>query len=182
MATKRVSTTKARESRENEIERHASNTIDDGRYGRVFELECARASSRKCRVSKQGEADVYIKYGKGYVKAECKTNGGRIESLLNGNNTAKFVIYRLDFTQKHKACKSKPAWEEVRHIEPVIIPTELFIKALRKFGAIKSTNGVNPELAIQPSSKKWYEWLKDYPVEYHNDWDYEASDFEGLTV
>ena len=182
MTTKRVSTAKARESRKNEIERHANNIIDDGRYGRVFELECARASSRKCRVSKQGEADVYIKYGKGYVKAECKTNGGRIESLLNGNNTAKFVIYRLDFTQKHKACKSKPAWEEVRHIDPVIIPTELFIEALRKFGAIKSTNGVNPELAIQPSSKKWYEWLKDYPVTYHTDKGYSEIDFEDLTV
>ena len=172
--------TKYEKIRLTEIERHTANRVNDnGAMGRAFELTCARANSRKVRVSKQGEADVYIKFGKGFVKAECKTNGGRIEALY-ANGAPRFVIYQLDFTQKHKAGKSKPAWEENRHVEPVIIPTHIFLGVLENLGAIKSTNGKNPELAIQVSSKKWYEWLEQWPVEFHPDWDYTEEDFEGL--
>ena len=172
--------TKTERIRFAEIERHTANRAhDNGAMGRAFELSCARANSRKTRVSKQGEADVYIKFGKGYVKAECKTNGGRIEALY-AKNAPRFVIYQLDFVQKHKASKSKPEWEESRHIDPVIIPTHIFLKVLETLGATKSTNGKNPEKAIQVSSKKWYEWLEQWPVEFHTDWDYTEEDFEGL--
>ena len=163
-----------------EIERHTANrTYDNGAMGRAFELSCARANSSKTRVSKQGEADVYIKFGKGYIKAECKTNGGRIEALYT-KNAPRFVIYQLDFTQKLKASKHKPAREEVRHVGPVIIPTHIFLNVLETLGAIKNTNGKNPERAIQVSSKKWFEWLEQWPVEFHTDWDYTEEDFEGL--
>ena len=41
-----------------EIARHTANIgHDDGANGRIFELECASANSRKTRVSKQGQAD-----------------------------------------------------------------------------------------------------------------------------
>lgn len=163
-----------------EIMRHATNIgHDDGAHGRIFELECASQYSRKTRVSKQGQADVFIKYGKGHVAAECKTNGGRI-SALRKPHAPKFVIYKLDFVQKHKASKSGPAWDEERHIDPVLIPTAVFLAALDRFGATKSTNGSNPEEAIQVSSKKFFEWLLDWPIPYEPGLTYTADDFEGL--
>ena len=110
------------------------NTIDDGRFGRAFELACARVRSTKVRVSKQGEKDISVKMeinGKiRYVPAECKTNGGRIDSLLSGENKSPFIIYQLNFTQKHKATKTAPEWEEVRAIPAVIVPTELFLQMI----------------------------------------------------
>jgi len=166
--------------RNEEIARHMANRDhDQGAEGRIFELECASAGSHKVRVSKQGEADVYIRLGKGNVRAEVKTNGGRIASLRM-KNAPRFVIYRLQFTQKHKAGKNTEAWEERREIDPVIIPTDVFLAALDRFGATKSTNGKNPEEAIQVSSKKWFEWLLDWPIPYEPGTVYTEDDFEGL--
>jgi len=166
--------------REHEIARHLANTANDmGARGRAFELECASAGSHKTRVSKQGQADVFIHFERGNVRAECKTNGGRI-SALRASNAPRFVIYRLDFVQKHKATKSSPAWDEERHIDPVLIPTAVFLAALDRFGATKSTNGDHPEEAIQVSSKKFFEWLLDWPIPYTPGEHYTADDFEGL--
>ena len=163
-----------------EIKRHLANVDHDpGALGRVFELECASKGSHKTRVSVQGKADVFIHYGKGYVAAECKTNGGRIGALRKPG-APKFVIYKLDFIQKHKASKSAPAYDEERHIDPVLIPTAVFLAALDRFGATKSTNGSNPEEAIQVSSKKFFEWLLDWPIPYEPGLTYTADDFEGL--
>lgn len=172
--------TKFETIRNAEILRHMENAEhDNGAQGRIFELECASAGSRKTRVSVQGKADVFIKYERGNYAAECKTNGGRIANLRK-RNAPKFVIYRLDFVQKHKASKTRGAWEEVRHIDAVLIPTAVFLAALDRFGATKSTNGKNPEEAIQPSSKKFYEWLLDWPIPYTPGLHYTADDFEGL--
>ena len=160
--------------------RYIANAENDcGAWGRVFELECANTYSRKTRVSKQGETDTYIRFEKGYYKAECKTNGGRIESLY-AKNAPKFVIYRMDFMQKHKAGKTAKAWDEVRTVDAVVVPTSVFLNALERFNAIKSTNGRNPERAIQVSSKKFYEWLCDYPITYIKNYHYTADDFDGL--
>lgn len=167
-------------SRNNRIAFYESRKgINPGADGCIFELECASAYSRKTHVSKQGQADVYIHYERGNYAAECKTNGGRIAALRKPN-APKFVIYRLDFVQKHKASKSGPAWDEERHIDPVLIPTAVFLAALDRFGATKSTNGTNPEEAIQVSSKKWFEWLLDWPIPYEPGLHYTADDFEGL--
>lgn len=170
------------------------NTADDGRNGRAFELSCARVHSRKTCVSKQGKADISIKIeinGKiRYIPAECKTNGGRIDDLLNGKNKSAFVIYRLQFTQKHKASKSAPAREEHRNIPAVIIPTALFLQMLTECNAIKEVahNGVVDGLAIQPSSKKMYERLTAYIDNYgecvlfDRERTYADYDFEGLEI
>lgn len=149
-----------------------ANTADDGREGRVFELDCARPASHKICVSKQGQVDVSLKMeinGKiRYIPAECKTNGGRIDDLLTGKNKCAFVIYRLQFTQKHKATKTAPAREENRHIPAVVIPTALFLQMLTECNAIKAVahNGVQDGLAIQPSSKKMFERLTAYIENY----------------
>lgn len=166
--------------------KHLMNSADDGRFGRAFELSCARANSRKTSVSKQGQVDVSVKFidGNGkvkYVPCEAKTNGGRVDELLNGSKT-KYVIYRLEFVQKHKASKTREAWDEVRTVEPVIIPKALFLAKLKEFNAIKAINrnGEFDGYGIQVSSKKWYEWLADYPVKFDNESTYEEWEFEGL--
>ena len=171
-----------------------ANTADDGRNGRAFELECARPASHKTCVSKQGQTDVSVKIeinGKiRYIPAECKTNGGRIDDLLTGKNKSAFVIYRLQFVQKHKASKTAPAREEHRNIPAVIIPTDLFLQMLTECNAIKAVahNGVQDGLAIQPSSKKMFERLTAYIENYgecvlfDRERTYADFDFEGLAV
>ena len=173
--------------RQNAVAEILSNSADPGRIGRAFEIMCARENSRKTAVAKQGETDVYVKIsinGKiRYISAECKTTGGRIGSLLDGTNKARFVIYSLDFVQKHKATKTRPEWEEHRHIDPVIIPTNVFIAKLRELNAIKAMRRdgeLDGDYAIQPSNKRWFEWLSEWPVEFNREWTYEECDFEGL--
>ena len=177
---------KAKEIRETLEQKYLSNHADCGRYGRAFELQCARDKSHKQGVSEQNEIDVHVKFisekGKAsYVPCEAKTNGGRVDELLNGSK-AKYVIYRLDFVQKHKASKTREAWDEVRTVEPVIIPKALFLAKLKEFNAIKviNRNGEFDGYGIQASSKKWYEWLADYPVKFDNENAYEEWEFEGL--
>ena len=178
---------KAKEIRKALEQKYLSNHADCGRYGRAFELQCARAKSHKQGVSEQNEIDVHVKFisenGKAYyVPCEVKTNGGRVDELLNGSK-AKYVIYDLHFVQKHKATKKHDAYDEYRDLEqPVIIPKALFLAKLIEFNAIKAINR-NGELdgyGIQASSKKWFEWLSDYPVKFDNENAYETWEFEGL--
>ena len=171
-----------------------SNTADDGRFGRAFEVSCARSLSKKTTVSAQGRVDVSIKMEVNgsikYIPAECKTNGGRIDDLLNGSNKAKFVIYRLATTQKHKATKKAEAWIEARAVPGVIIPTSLFLEMLRDCNALKAVahNGVQDGIAIQCSSKKMYERLTAYvenyggSVVFDRDETYSIEEFDGLEL
>lgn len=172
----RIEMEKARQA---EIKRHLANRgHDDGAIGRAFELTCHTKYSRKTRVSLQDRADTYIMFNGVPATAECKTNGGRIGFLRDSK--IKFVIYAMDFTQKHAATKKHAAYDERRVVDPVIVPTNIFLAALDRFGATKSTNGRNPEEAIQVSSKKFYEWLLDWPIPYKPDNHYTTDDFEGL--
>ena len=170
-----------------EIERHENNTKDCGSNGKKFELWCARKNSRKTKVAEQNQIDTYVKFklengNVRYIPCECKTNGGRVDELLN-DSKAKYVIYDLHFVQKHKASKKRDAYDEYRDLEqPVIIPKALFLAKLKEFNAIKVINrkGEFDGYGIQVSSKKWYEWLCDYPVTFDNESVYEPWEFEGL--
>lgn len=176
------------------IARLLSNTTDDGRFGRIFEVECARSLSAKTTVSAQGRVDVSIKMEVNgsikYIPAECKTNGGRVDDLLNGSNHAKFVIYRLATTQKHKASKKSEAWVEPRVVPAVIIPTALFLEMLQDCKALKAVahNGVQDGIAIQCSSKKMYERLTAYvdnyggSVVFDRDEVYSIEEFDDLEL
>mgnify|MGYP003295388589 CR=1 FL=1 len=149
---------------------------------------------RKCSVARvrvtTGSGKIEINGKIKYIPAECKTNGGRIDDLLNGKNKSAFVIYRLQFTQKHKATKTAPAREENRFIPAVIIPTDLFLQMLTECNAIKAVahNGVQDGLAIQPSSKKMFERLTAYIDNYGDcvlfdrERTYADFDFEGLEI
>lgn len=177
-----------REKREKAIEFHKNNTKDCGGAGRAFELECARANSRKCKVSEQNETDVYIKMlvkGKvQYVGAECKTNGGRIDGLENGSVKDKYIIYRLDYVQKLKNRV------EERHVPAVVIPADLFMAMLRDINGIKAINknGVVDGYGIQVSKKDLYKRLTAYienygeSVLFDNEKIFEDWFFEGLEL
>ena len=180
--------------RSEKAEKILENTADSGRFGRAFELSCARTNSAKISVSKQGQKDISVKMeinGKiRYIPAECKTNGGRIDDLLNGKNKSPFIVYRLQFIQKHKATKTAPEREEIRSIPAVIVPTELFLQMVKECNALKAINhnGVQDGIGIQPSSKKMYERLTAYIENYgdcvlfDNERTYADFDFEGLEL
>ena len=174
--------TKYQKAREEKIAYYYSRlSINPGAWGCIEELKSVSANSKKVSVSKQGENDIYIHINskRANIPAERKTNGGRIESLRK-SNAPRYVVYSMRFVQKHKAGKNTEAWDELREIEPVVIPTEVFLNALDRFGATKSTNGKNPEEAIQVSSKKFFEWLLDWPIPFNPDLVYTEEDFEGL--
>ena len=95
-------------------------------------------------------------------------------------NAPRYVVYSMRFVQKHKAGKHTEAWDDLREIEPVVIPTAVFLAALDRFGATKSTSGPLPEEAIQVSNKRFFEWLLDWPIPFDPDLVYTEEDFEGL--
>jgi hypothetical protein len=174
--------------------RYLQNINDDGRNGRAFELSCVRIRSSKTEVSKQGQKDISVKMeidGKiRYVPAECKTNGGRVDDLLSGANKSAFVIYRLQFTQKHKATKTQPERLEYREIPAVIIPTALFLQVLTDCNALKAINhnGEQDGIGIQVSSKKLFDRLTAYvdnygeAVLFDRNRTYEPWDFEDIDI
>lgn len=179
--------------RKNAIAHELSNTANCGAYGRAFEIACARPASRKVSVAKQGQTDVSVRVvvnGKvKYLPAECKTNGGRIDSLIDGSNKSRFVIYKLDFIQKHKATKKADAWDEIRSVPALLIPTALFITMLWECNAVKEIahGGFKDGMAIQPSSKKMFERLTAYAENFPDmvfspETDYEDWMFEGLEL
>lgn len=170
-----------------------SNAINPGANGRAFELMCAREKSHKVTVSKQGERDVFVRVVANdkvkYLPAECKTNGGRVNDLLDGSNKSRFVIYKLDFVQKHKATKKAPAWDEIRSTPALLIPTHLFTAMLIDCNAVKEVahKGIVDGIAIQPSSKRMYQRLTAYAENFPDmvfspEADYEDWMFEGLEL
>lgn len=149
----------------------------DGTLGRVTELASATDRTHKTRVAKQGADDTHIKMsinGKTkYVACEVKTNGGRIESLYT-KNAPKYVIYSMNV--QNSLVKTP------RVLAPIVIETKLFLRVLEECNAIKSTNGKNPERAIQATSKKLYARLLEYPIPYDANTTYTADDFDGIDI
>lgn len=159
-----------------EMLRHFNNAANDsGAYGRIIEISSHTAKSRKISVASQGKRDTSVKMlvnGKiRYIAAEVKTNGGRIENLYK-KGAPRFVVYSMNFHNSLAA----------RELAPILIEREKFLQVLQECGAIKSTNGKNPEHAIQVTSKKLYLRLADYPIPYEPDTVYTEADFEGLEV
>lgn len=165
--------TKAALVRAEKMLAYAKNENDDGAFGRICELASHTEKSRKTRVSKQGEKDTSIKMlvnGKTrYISAEVKTNGGRIEGLY-APNAPKYVIYSMN------VCNSLATYNTTKKV----FPTAVFLEMLETLNAIKSTNGTNPERAIQAVSKKLYNAVSDWPIEYDPNATYTADDFDGL--
>lgn len=181
-------TNKYEEIRKEEENRILSNVRDYcGRKGRANEIKHANTNSRKVKVASQNAIDNYIKVNKNgkirYIAAENKINGGRLDQVFT-DSRIKFVIYEmidLPIPQSKKAkAENRPI--EYRNVPAVVIPKELFLAKLKEFNAIKviNRNGEPDGYGIQVTSKKWYEWLLDYPVLWEKDYTYEEWEFEGL--
>lgn len=151
--------------------RHLLNaTKDDGAYGRIDEILSLSARSHRTNFAKQGKADCYVCVDGKRYNAERKTNGGRIGSLY-GKKAPKFVVYSMDI------CNAGTN-NARRVIEPIVMRTEKFLAILEECHATKNTNGKNPEVAIQASSKVLYMALSEYTLAYSATTRYTAEDFE----
>lgn len=155
--------------------RHFENLDhDDGAVGRIREILAKSTYSKQRNFAKQGATDCFVwvtvdgkprKY-----RAERKTNGGRIESLLSANAPA-YVVYSMDI------CNASTS-NQRRVIEPIVLKTEFFLSLLEECNATKCTNGKHPETAIQVSSKKLFLALADYPIPYDPNARYTPDDFD----
>lgn len=171
---------------------YLANENDPGRWGRAEELVSALPASRKTRISKQGWDDVRIKVRSSsghirYARAEVKTNGGRIEELLDDTLQqvpVHYVIYSMNDVPVPQGKKAKAEGKpvEYRNVPAVVIPRDLFLAKLQEFNAIKpmTHGGMQDGWGIQVTSKRWYEWLMEYPVVFQQGYTYEAWEFEGL--
>jgi hypothetical protein len=185
---KKAMSSKYEEIRKEEENRILSNVRDYcGRNGRASELRHANTKSRKVKVASQNAIDDYIKVNMNgkirYIGAENKINGGRLDQIFT-DSRIKYVIYEmidLPIPQSKKA-KAENRPTEYRNVPAVVIPKNLFLAKLKEFNAIKviNRNGQFDGYGIQATSKKWYEWLLDYPVLWEKDYTYEIWEFEGL--
>ena len=157
----------------------------DGCNGCISEVLGATSGSNKSTVSNSGRADTHIKWRTAsgridYIAAEWKTNGGRLETIESEFSRAerlegRFVIYSLDI------CNAGTNHQR-RHVPAVVIPRRLFVAKLAEINGIKAINkhGALDGYGIQATSKKWYQWLLEWPIVYDRDAVYTADDFEGL--
>lgn len=135
---------------------------DSGAYGKAVEILSRRPNSHKTTVAKQGKKDATARIDGKLIAVEVKTNGGRVDGIK-----AKYVVYSLDV---HNSTADKT-------ITARIIPTDVFIKALYDFNAIKEVrhNSIVDGLAIQPSKRKLWAWLETMP-EYDRTKDYTSDE------
>lgn len=162
--------TKVEKLRKANAIRHFENADNDsGAYGRIREILSKSAHSKQVNFAKQGKADCFVWVdGKRYA-AECKTNGGRIGSLY-GKNAPQFVVYSMDI------CNAGTS-NIRREIKQVVMKTTMFIAIVEGCGAVKNTNGKQPEPAIQVTSKKLFEALERYTLRYDPNRRYSEMDF-----
>lgn len=162
------------------MERKDEHPENSGYCGCLAELN-TRLSTKKNggKVANAKQNDTSIRFERDgkivYIDGESKINGGRVDSLIDGTNKSKYVIYGMYL------CNSTTKGK-LRLVVPVIIPTELFISKLQEFGALKYMRhkGIIDGIGIQPSNKAWYEWLCDYPMVYDKTLTWHEDDFEGL--
>lgn len=166
MPTK-TTTEKARKA--NALRHFANIANDDGAAGRIREILNKSQHSTATNFSRQGKADCFVWIDGKRYNAECKTNGGRVGSLY-GKKAPAFVVYSMDIDNASTA-------HQRRVIEPVVMRTSLFLAILENCGALKSTNGTNPETAIQVSSKKLFVALQKYTLTYDPNRRYTMEDF-----
>lgn len=162
--------TTAQKARKANALRHFANIENDcGAVGRIREILDKSTFSTAHNFAKQGKADCFVWVDGKRYNAERKTNGGRVGSLY-GKKAPKFVVYSMDIDNASTA-------HQRRVIEPIVMKTSLFLAILEDCGALKSTNGTNPETAIQVSSKKLFLALQEYTLTYNADRRYTAEDF-----
>lgn len=156
--------------------------LNFGTFGKLEELFSCSEKSRKTSVSKQGQTDTFIKWmsgnGKHSSKAvERKTNGGRVQDCINKLASGKdsLIVYSMDI------CNASTSGQR-RIVEPIVMRFSAFYSLLVSCNALKNTNGANPQLAIQASSKLLYKRLLEYPIPYDANATYSDNDFNDIEI
>lgn len=130
---------------------------DDGAKGKIFELLTAHDKSKKRAVAKANEKDTYIRWHNGekivYRPAEAKTNGGRVDNLLQAGDET-LVIYMLEMNNSNTLYKT-------REVEPLLFTVAEFRTILNRMDLIRDIkrDGELDGHGIQASLKPWYEYL-----------------------
>jgi hypothetical protein len=162
-------TTQQKARKANALKHWNNMDNDDGACGRIEDILAKSVNSTICNFSKQGQADCFVWVDGKRYKAERKTNGGRVGELY-GKKPPKFVVYSMD------VCNSGTG-QLRRVIAPIVMTTIQFKAILEDCNALKSTNGKNPEIAIQVTSKALFIALSDYTLTYDPARQYTTEDF-----
>lgn len=137
----------------------------NGANGIRFEFECHSSRDKRDKIGKNKNDDisVYIDLGNGYCRkerAECKTNGGRIDHIIEAVEKGKefMVIYEL-------ALMNSTTGGKYVYIPAVYCPASKFIEILTDCKAIKTVNkkGEFDGYAIQPSKRNFWKALEQLP-------------------
>ena len=140
---------------------------DCGLYGKVDELlnHDSFSTCFKPRSNKYHDIDPWINGER--VKAENKTNGGRIEKLYRMKDKHnRFIVYTIDYIVPIRFKKDgSPSGGEYRHVSK-IMRVDTFLNLIESVNAIKviKHNGYDvndAERAVQGDSKKLYKALKN---------------------
>lgn len=148
--------------------------VDSGAFGKMREIESCKEKSLKTGVAKEWINDGFFTLNGKSCGFEYKTNGGRVGSIISRLENGKdgYTVYEMDI------CNSGTNNKQ-RVILPIILKSSVFIQILEETGALR-TNSRDGEPCIQVTSKKFYERLLDYPLEFDNSQEYTDDDFEGL--
>lgn len=190
---------------ENALAMIEHNYRGDGLQGCLAELFTCGNKSSKAWVAGVNENDGNIRWrtedGRTDRKPiERKTNGGRLggfyekevvdgcyvrHTTIRAKSRAKvqFIVYSMDFQATVVKSKKNPNGGKVRRqVEAKVIPVGVFLDFLEANKLIKSTNGKNPEPAIQVNSQLLYQAVNAWPIPYDPNLTYCADDFEGLAL
>lgn len=151
-----------------------NDETQNGANGIRFEFECHSSRDRRDKIGKKKNDDisVYIDLGNGYCRkerAECKTNGGRIDNIINAVERGDefMVIYEL-------ALMNSTTGGKYVYVPAVYCPASKFIEILTECKAIKTVNknGEFDGYAIQPSKRDFWKALEQLPRFHKNEFLY----------
>jgi len=122
----------------------SGESTDDGLYGKVFELFSHTPNSTITTFRRHGVNDCYVAVDGKRVKAEVKTNCGRIGNLYKMNRRereARYIIYTI--------CRIKPAGKHVKkdgtvapaeewYLPPIILKISDFLEIVEQYDAVST--------------------------------------------
>ena len=136
---------------------------DSGAFGKAVEILTRRPNSNKRTVAGIDKTDTTIKIDGKLVKAESKTNGGRIANI----GKSEYIVYTLDVHRSNANIT----------IEPKVMRTETFLTAILSNGwtcNIKNNKSGNG-LGIDVTKRDFWTWLENMPTFDHSK-DYTANE------
>lgn len=142
-----------------------NDETQNGANGIRFEYECHSSRDKRAKIGKNKNDDisVYIDLGNGYCRkerAECKTNGGRIDSILAAVESGKDFIVIYELSVMNSTTGNKLVYIPARYCL-----ASRFIEILKECNAIKPIRkkGEIDGYGIQPSNRQFWKELERLP-------------------